>query len=103
MEYLRNVTSLSLDPSLCNGCGMCAVVCPHGVLFLSRGKCVIRNRDACMECGACAVNCPPGAMKVNPGVGCAAARLHSMVGLKGVCNCDCTSPCESSMEAPPSG
>ncbi len=94
MEYLRNVTSLSLDPSLCKGCGMCVVVCPHGVFLRSRGKCVIRNRDACMECGACAMNCPPGALTVNSGVGCAAARLQSLVGVKGVCNCDCTTSCD---------
>ena len=90
LEYVRNASTLRLDSSLCNGCGMCAVVCPRGVFQFSGGKCVIRNSDACMECGACSMNCPPGALTVESGVGCAAARLQSLVGVKGVCNCDCT-------------
>jgi len=70
-RHLANVTTLSLDAARCAGCGLCATVCPHGVLDVRDGKAAIVDRDGCMECGACAMNCPTGAVTVTPGVGCA--------------------------------
>ncbi len=32
MAYLRNVTTLALDPSLCTGCGTCAATCPSSAI-----------------------------------------------------------------------
>jgi ferredoxin len=74
-RYLKNVTTLSLDPDACTGCGMCMKVCPHAVFRMNNGKAAFACRDACMECGACALNCPAGALTVNPGVGCAGAII----------------------------
>jgi NAD-dependent dihydropyrimidine dehydrogenase PreA subunit len=76
-RYLRNVSTLALDPEACVGCGACARVCPQGVLELREGRAQVLDRDACMECGACALNCPAGALAVNPGVGCAALILQT--------------------------
>ncbi len=80
LTYLKNVTSLTLDPELCVGCAMCTVVCPHEVLAMENGKAEIINRDACMECGACVQNCPTQALAVDAGVGCAAAVINSALG-----------------------
>jgi NAD-dependent dihydropyrimidine dehydrogenase PreA subunit len=87
MKYLANVTTLRLFEDLCTGCGMCSVVCPHGVLAIERGLARIMDRDACMECGACANNCPQEAIRVNAGVGCAQAVINSALGRSGDACC----------------
>ena len=89
-HYIGNGASLVLNSSACNGCGMCAQVCPHAVFELVSRKAVIRDKNACMECGACARNCPSGAITVTAGVGCAAAIINGMIsGEKPSCDCGC--------------
>ncbi|NIA03323.1 MAG: 4Fe-4S dicluster domain-containing protein [Nitrospirae bacterium] len=86
--------TLEYDPGLCINCGMCSIVCPHGVF--SHNEKVARLVDplSCMECGACQLNCPTGAISVDSGVGCAYAMI--MAALKGSdevsCGCD-DDPC----------
>ncbi len=88
LRYLKNVTTLSLEPSKCVGCGLCLMVCPQAVLAMRDGKAAIADRDACMECGACANNCPSGAITVQAGVGCAQAVINSALGrTSGACCC----------------
>ena len=82
MVYLKDVVTLKLDEQKCVGCGTCLTVCPHSVLGPDNGRVRIENRDACMECGACAQNCPTQALRVNAGVGCAAAVINSALGRK---------------------
>ena len=89
LRYLKNVVTLSLDAEKCIGCGLCTIVCPHGVFELPNHRAVIVDRDACMECGACSRNCPVGAINVRPGVGCAAAILSSKLSGSAKENCDC--------------
>jgi ferredoxin len=71
--------TLALDTGKCNGCTLCAQVCPHAVFALKDQKAVIVNGGRCMECGACMVNCPTGAIRVESGVGCAAAMMMAAV------------------------
>jgi NAD-dependent dihydropyrimidine dehydrogenase PreA subunit len=85
--YLRNTVTLELDQERCVGCGMCLEVCPHAVFTLRGGIAEMGHRDACMECGACSKNCPAGAIRVQAGVGCAAAVINSVLGRKSACCC----------------
>lgn len=81
--------TLEYDPALCTRCGMCAVVCPHGVFENGDGLARLADRGSCMECGACAKNCPEGAIRVDSGVGCATAMiLAALTGRKQpACKC----------------
>lgn len=92
-EYLRDVTTLSVDAGKCNGCRTCTRVCPHAVMAVEDGSVRIVSRDRCMECGACARNCEQGAITVQAGVGCAAAVIGArLTGGEEVCcgpECGC--------------
>ena len=70
-RYISGVATLQLDQDTCVGCGICEIVCPHGVFTLQESKAQIVDHDGCIECGACAYNCPVNAISVSPGVGCA--------------------------------
>lgn len=73
-SYLTN--TLRYEPGLCSGCGMCSIVCPHGV-FAQNGRLArLVHPERCMECGACQLNCPTGAIAVDSGVGCAYAMIR---------------------------
>ena len=88
MKYLANVASLVILPERCTGCGMCVDVCPHEVFSVHDKRATILDKDRCMECGACANNCAFGALKVDKGVGCAAALINGMVtGGEPSCGC----------------
>jgi ferredoxin len=92
LRYLDNVVSLQLDTARCVGCGMCPMVCPHGVLVVNERMAGIVDRNACIECGACARNCPVGALTVKAGVGCASAIIHGWLTGEEP-SCDCSGGC----------
>jgi NAD-dependent dihydropyrimidine dehydrogenase PreA subunit len=93
-SYLKNVVTLDMDSSKCTGCGLCSIVCPHGVFKIKGKNAMIADRDACMECGACARNCPEGAIDVNAGVGCATAFIiGALRGTEPTCDCSGESTC----------
>ena len=79
MQYLKNVVTLKLEANLCNGCGMCIIVCPHAVFEMNQRKARIIDINDCMECGACALNCKPAAISVKSGVGCAAGIIRGIL------------------------
>ena len=88
LKYLENVATLSYNADKCIGCERCTEVCPHGVFEIVDNKARIVDKNACMECGACALNCPVNAIKVNAGVGCAAAIIQSwFTGKEPTCGC----------------
>ena len=86
-RYLSGVTTLTLDPSACVGCGECLAVCPHNVFVMNNGKASLADRDGCMECGACALNCPANAIQVTPGVGCAGYIIQTWIKGKEAASC----------------
>lgn len=89
LRYLSDVTTLKLDTEACIGCGMCQIVCPHGVFEVEDFVAKIVDRGGCMECGACANNCPENAITVTPGVGCAAYIIQTWIKGKGAASCGC--------------
>lgn len=92
-SYTKNTLELYQDK--CIGCGMCVNVCPHAVFTMSERKvggmgpglglglitsksvATLARKEACMECGACQMNCPVDAIRVQSGVGCAAAMIKA--------------------------
>lgn len=47
----------------CNGCGECAVVCPHNLIRITGQKAVLElDYVACDLCGKCAETCPTHAL-----------------------------------------
>ncbi len=88
LTYLKDVSTLRLDSSLCGGCGRCLEVCPHSVFRIENRKAFIVDADLCMECGACAKNCPTQALTVRTGVGCADAVIRGKLrGTEPTCGC----------------
>lgn len=89
--YLES--TLTYEPELCTGCGLCVDVCPHAVFAMNKRVAQLVRPAACMECGACQRNCPFGAITVDSGVGCATAMF--MAALRGEkleensCSCSC--------------
>ncbi len=91
-KTVRSATNtLEFFPGKCTNCGMCSVVCPHGVFEAGERRAEMVKGEACMECGACQMNCPANAIKVDSGVGCAAAMIKAaLTGKKEViCGDDC--------------
>ncbi len=96
MRYLEEVVTLEFDPAPCNGCGLCVIVCPHGVFAMEGKRAAVVDRGACMECGACALNCERGAIRVRSGVGCASGVIAGLIrGTEPTCGCsdDASSCC----------
>jgi NAD-dependent dihydropyrimidine dehydrogenase PreA subunit len=74
---------LQFFPKLCTNCGLCSIVCPHGVFEAGETTARMVNRNACIECGACMLNCEPRAIRVQAGVGCASAMIRAaLIGQK---------------------
>lgn len=91
MRYLSNVSTLRYSPDQCIGCGRCTEVCPHGVFKMGDKRAILTDRNLCMECGACARNCDFKAIRVNAGVGCAAAVIRG-IATGGEPTCGCGNP-----------
>lgn len=52
----------SIDPGLCNGCGLCVQICPNKVLLLKESIAVVVKPDACIYIGHCENICPTHAI-----------------------------------------
>jgi 4Fe-4S ferredoxin len=73
-SFLTRNYSLSLNKKLCNGCGLCAEICPKEAIekfpaSIVNGRLVKKPRidfdiNSCILCGECAVLCPLNAIKM---------------------------------------
>ena len=69
-EVMAN-SRIAIDGSICNGCGLCAEVCPFGLPQRnSEGKYYIPKPELCTECSACKRNCPTKAIIMFEVKGC---------------------------------
>ena len=69
-EFIKNVL-IFIDKDVCNGCGLCAEVCPFGLPQVNNsGKYEIKKPELCTECSACKRNCPVQAIILNERKGC---------------------------------
>ena len=55
---------LRVDRERCNGCAICAQVCPTQVIDVLDRKAVFSRREKCMGCQLCEVECPVFAIQV---------------------------------------
>lgn len=89
LGYIAEAVTLELNAEACTGCRMCTYVCPHGVFAMRDGVAHMVDRGSCIECGACERNCAFGAIRVEAGVGCAAAIINGWLhGTEPDCGCD---------------
>ncbi len=51
----------SVDPTRCNGCGLCGDICQFSAITVLKGK-VLVFPDLCHGCGGCWLVCPAGAI-----------------------------------------
>lgn len=55
---------ISIDESLCNGCGQCVTACAEGAIKVIDGKAKLVSDTFCDGLGACLGDCPTGALKI---------------------------------------
>ena len=60
--------SIKVDKSLCVACGLCAKVCPRGLIALREGRkapiSVLGFKGLCIKCGHCVAVCPEAALSI---------------------------------------
>lgn len=52
-----------VDHDKCNGCGVCAAMCPLKIISIESGKAMIKE-ELCDGLGGCVRKCPQGAMRL---------------------------------------
>lgn len=52
-----------IDPTICDGCGLCVVVCPTKALSVRDGWAIVAFPDRCNYTGLCEQACPQSAIQ----------------------------------------
>ncbi len=60
----RDLITYSIDPDVCNGCGLCAKNCPQLCITGKKKKTHTIDPGPCIRCGACQDMCPVDAVRV---------------------------------------
>ena len=56
--------AIVIDAEKCNGCGVCAEICPGDVLTVEDKVAKVVYSDECEYCGTCMMDCQHEAIKV---------------------------------------
>ena len=62
--YCRALIQLTIEPDLCNGCGLCLRECPAGAINGEKKKPHSIDPELCNHCRTCYDVCPEGAVKI---------------------------------------
>lgn len=55
---------ITVDPTLCNACGLCQSDCPTSTIRVS-GSTAVLTSQGCIQCGHCQAICPQGAVSIS--------------------------------------
>ena len=61
-KVCKDLITYAVDPQLCNGCTLCANVCPQGAVSGEKKKPHEIDPALCIKCGACLEACKFGAV-----------------------------------------
>jgi nitroreductase/Pyruvate/2-oxoacid:ferredoxin oxidoreductase delta subunit len=61
---MEKTVTTSIDEALCNGCGICAEICPLDTITMRENKAVVTGNES-LNCGHCFAACPTGAVSVS--------------------------------------
>lgn len=62
---MSNETAIQVNLEICTRCGICAEVCPSGIIQVGETGPALTAPKACIRCGHCVAVCPHGAMDNN--------------------------------------
>ena len=60
----KDLITYSIDPELCNGCGVCRRICPQGCISGEKKQLHTIDSNLCIRCGMCFDECPVDAVMV---------------------------------------
>jgi NADH:ubiquinone oxidoreductase subunit F (NADH-binding)/NAD-dependent dihydropyrimidine dehydrogenase PreA subunit/(2Fe-2S) ferredoxin len=60
----KALITYSIDPELCNGCGVCLRACPYGAITGSKKEVHVIDARLCQKCGICRSECKFDAIRV---------------------------------------
>lgn len=66
------MAKITVNETICKGCGMCVLACPKGLMMLSKTRinskgyhpAEMTDEEACIGCKSCAIMCPDVAITV---------------------------------------
>lgn len=55
---------ITIDTAKCNGCNICAKICPQKILKITAKKAAVMDQERCMGCFGCEDECSTGAIRL---------------------------------------